>query len=51
MRYFSVLGVLRQEAANTHGPWRNALERRLNGKPRIQSLVQKWQDFAAEKGL
>ncbi len=51
MRYFSVLGALRQEAANTHGPWRTAIERRLNGKPRIQSLVQKWQDFAAEKGL
>ena len=51
MRYFSVLGALRQEAANTHGPWRTAIERRLNGKPRIQSLVQKWQDFAEEKGL
>lgn len=51
MRYFSVLGALRQEAATTHGAWRPPLERRLNGQGKIQSLVRKWQEFAAEKGL
>jgi diadenosine tetraphosphate (Ap4A) HIT family hydrolase len=51
MRYFSVLGALRQQAANTQGAWRPALERRLNGQEKIQSLAQKWQEFAAEQGV
>lgn len=48
MRYFSVLAALRQEA-NPSGPWRPAEERRLNGHSKIQSLVEKWQEFAQHK--
>ncbi len=44
MRYFSVLGALRKEAS-THSAWRPVEERRANGRPKIQSLVQKWQEF------
>jgi diadenosine tetraphosphate (Ap4A) HIT family hydrolase len=47
MRYFSVLGALRKEAA-THGAWRPPEERRLNGRPKMESLVQKWQQFTQE---
>jgi diadenosine tetraphosphate (Ap4A) HIT family hydrolase len=45
MRYFSVLGALRKEAS-THSPWQPPGERRENGRPKIQSLLQKWQEFA-----
>jgi len=45
VRYFSVLGELRKEAA-THGAWLPAFERRLNGQSKIQSLRQRWQEFA-----
>ncbi len=48
MRYFSVLGALRKEAAPAHGAWSPPAERRENGRPKIQSLVQKWQAFAQE---
>jgi diadenosine tetraphosphate (Ap4A) HIT family hydrolase len=48
MRYFSVLGLLRKEAAATHGAWSPPAERRENGRPKIQALVQKWQAFAQE---
>jgi diadenosine tetraphosphate (Ap4A) HIT family hydrolase len=51
LRYFSVLGALRQQAATTHGVWHPSVERRLNGQTKIESLVQKWQEFAAEQGL
>ena len=46
--YFSVLGALRQEV-NPSGPWRSAEERRLNGRSKIQSLVEKWQAFAQKQ--
>lgn len=49
MRYFSVLGALREEAAATHGAWSPPAERRENGRPKIASLVEKWQAFAQEK--
>ncbi len=48
VRYFSVLGELRKEAT-THGAWHPPLERRLNGQPKVQSLVQKWQEFARDQ--
>jgi diadenosine tetraphosphate (Ap4A) HIT family hydrolase len=48
VRYFSVLGALRQQAA-THGTWQSPAERREHGRPKIASLVQKWQDFAQEE--
>lgn len=51
VRYFSVLGALRKEAAAAHGAWRPPEERRENGKLKIQSLVQKWQAFAQEQHL
>jgi diadenosine tetraphosphate (Ap4A) HIT family hydrolase len=44
MRYFSVLGALRKEA-QPHGTWHPPEERRLNGRSKIESLVQKWQEF------
>ncbi len=47
VRYFSVLGALRQEAA-THGAWRPPAERRENGRPKIASLMEKWQAFDQE---
>ena len=48
VRYFSVLGALRQQAA-THGAWSPPAERRENGRPKIASLVQKWQAFAQDE--
>ena len=48
MRYFSVLGELRKQAA-THGTWHPPLQRQLNGQPKIQALVQKWQEFARDR--
>lgn len=51
MRYFSVLGTLRKEAAATHGPWRPSAERRENGRTQIVSLVQKWQEFEQEQSV
>jgi len=50
LRYFSVLGALR-EGAHAHGAWHPPLERRLNGRPKIQSLIQKWEEFSQEKLL
>ncbi len=49
LRYFSVLGALRREAAATHGPWHPPEERRENGRPKIQSLARKWRAFALEQ--
>ena len=48
MRYFSVLGALRKEAAATQGAWRPREERLIAGRSMTQSLVQKWQAFAQE---
>ena len=45
MRYFSVLGELRK-GASTHGAWHPPEMRRLTGGSKIQSLAQKWQEFA-----
>lgn len=45
MRYFSVLGELRKNAS-THGAWHPPEMRRLTGQSKIDSLVQKWQEFA-----
>lgn len=50
LRYFSVLGALRKEAA-THGAWQPAQERRVNGRPKIASLVQRWQAFARQQNI
>ena len=48
MRYFSVLGMLRKEAAVTHGAWRPPEERLEHGRPKVAALVQHWQAFAQE---
>ncbi|HEY7357698.1 MAG TPA: HIT family protein [Ktedonobacterales bacterium] len=48
MRYFSVLGALRKEAAATQGAWRPREERLIEGRSMTRSLVQKWQAFAQE---
>jgi diadenosine tetraphosphate (Ap4A) HIT family hydrolase len=47
VRYFSVLGALRKEAA-THGAWHPPAERRENGRPKIQSLLENWRAFAQQ---
>ncbi|HEY7348551.1 MAG TPA: HIT domain-containing protein [Ktedonobacterales bacterium] len=48
VRYFSFLGALRKEATATQDAWRPSDERRVNGRPKIESLLQKWREFAQE---